>query len=198
MSMKNSSDTTGNRTRDLPTWSAVPQPTAPPRAPISLRYILILFPYLRIVLPCALFSSRFPTKILYVFLVPSMRATCPAHLILLENTRTNFDCKQKPRSNSLRNFLVSVTVLLLNPNILNTQFSSTLCLWSSLYVTGRVSHPYIRTHNIISISCITNLFKFVQPNARAANTYALFHTIYPTATRTEDGRKQNTKTSVTI
>ena len=32
MSMKNSNDTIGNRTRDLPTCSAVPQPTAPPRA----------------------------------------------------------------------------------------------------------------------------------------------------------------------
>jgi hypothetical protein len=31
--MKNSSDTNGNRTRDLPTCSAVPQPTAPPRTP---------------------------------------------------------------------------------------------------------------------------------------------------------------------
>jgi len=29
--MKNSNDTIGNRTRDLPTCSAVPQPTAPPR-----------------------------------------------------------------------------------------------------------------------------------------------------------------------
>jgi len=33
MSMKNSNDTIGNRTRDLPTCSAVSQPTAPPRAP---------------------------------------------------------------------------------------------------------------------------------------------------------------------
>jgi len=31
--MRNSSDTIGNRTRDLPTCSAVPQPIAPPRAP---------------------------------------------------------------------------------------------------------------------------------------------------------------------
>ena len=31
--MKNSSDTSGNRTRDLPACSAVPQRTAPPRAP---------------------------------------------------------------------------------------------------------------------------------------------------------------------
>jgi hypothetical protein len=33
MSMKNSSDTIRNRTRDLPACSAVPQPTAPPSAP---------------------------------------------------------------------------------------------------------------------------------------------------------------------
>src|SRR5215470_5240198 len=31
MSMKNSNDTIGNRTRALPVFSAVPQPTAPPR-----------------------------------------------------------------------------------------------------------------------------------------------------------------------
>ena len=31
MSMKNSNETIGNGTRDLPTCSAVPQPTAPPR-----------------------------------------------------------------------------------------------------------------------------------------------------------------------
>jgi len=33
--MKNSNDTIGNRTRDLPTCSAVPQPTALPRAPCT-------------------------------------------------------------------------------------------------------------------------------------------------------------------
>jgi hypothetical protein len=36
MSMKNS-DTIGNRTRDLPSCSAVPQPTVPPRAPSRLE-----------------------------------------------------------------------------------------------------------------------------------------------------------------
>ena len=35
MSMKNSNNTIGNRTRDLPACSAVPQPTAPPRAPVE-------------------------------------------------------------------------------------------------------------------------------------------------------------------
>jgi hypothetical protein len=33
MSMKNSDHTIGNRNRDLPVYSAVPQPTEPPRAP---------------------------------------------------------------------------------------------------------------------------------------------------------------------
>jgi len=33
MSMKNSNDTIGNQTRDLPACNAVPQPTALPRAP---------------------------------------------------------------------------------------------------------------------------------------------------------------------
>jgi len=37
MSMKNSSDTIGNRTRDLPSWSAVPQLTALPRAPAVMN-----------------------------------------------------------------------------------------------------------------------------------------------------------------
>ena len=37
MSMKNNNDTIGNRARDLLTCSAVPQPTAPPRAP-NLNY----------------------------------------------------------------------------------------------------------------------------------------------------------------
>jgi hypothetical protein len=33
ISIKNSNDTIGNRTRDLPTCNAVPHPTAPPRTP---------------------------------------------------------------------------------------------------------------------------------------------------------------------
>ena len=36
MSMKNSDDTIGNRSHDLPTCSAVPQPTAPPRTYLEL------------------------------------------------------------------------------------------------------------------------------------------------------------------
>jgi hypothetical protein len=38
--MKISNDTIGNRTGDLPTSSAVPQPTAPPRAPWTAGTII--------------------------------------------------------------------------------------------------------------------------------------------------------------
>jgi len=40
--MKNSSDTIGNRTRDLSVCSAVPQPTVPPHAPKICWYTLKL------------------------------------------------------------------------------------------------------------------------------------------------------------
>ena len=40
MSLKNSNDTIGNRTSDLPACSAVPQPTAPPRAPFKLCTVI--------------------------------------------------------------------------------------------------------------------------------------------------------------
>jgi hypothetical protein len=43
MSTKNSNDLIGNRTRDLPACSAVPQPTAPPRAPKYLRVDINIF-----------------------------------------------------------------------------------------------------------------------------------------------------------
>jgi len=39
MSMKNSNDTIGNRTRNLPTCSVMPQPTALPRAPIRVSIL---------------------------------------------------------------------------------------------------------------------------------------------------------------
>jgi hypothetical protein len=45
--MKNSNVTIGNRSCDLPVCSAVPQPTAPPRAPPPLPVqIIFIFPKL--------------------------------------------------------------------------------------------------------------------------------------------------------
>jgi hypothetical protein len=54
--MKYSSDTIENRTRNLPVCSAMPQPTAPPRAPITI--ILFVIPF-----NCNSFLSR---KVTYV------------------------------------------------------------------------------------------------------------------------------------
>jgi hypothetical protein len=47
MSMKNSNDTIGNRTRDLPACRAVPQLTAPSRAP-QLPTVETLFSFIDI------------------------------------------------------------------------------------------------------------------------------------------------------
>ena len=55
-----------------------------PPHPTSWRSVLILFSHLSLGLPSGLFPSSFPTKTLYTPLISSIRATCPAHLILLD------------------------------------------------------------------------------------------------------------------
>ena len=56
---------------------------SPQPLPTSWRPVLILSSHLCLCLPNSLFSSGFPTKTLYTPLPSSIRATCPAHLILL-------------------------------------------------------------------------------------------------------------------
>ena len=55
-----------------------------PSHPPSLRSILILFSHLRLGLPSGPFPSGFHIKILYTPLFSPIRATCPAHLILID------------------------------------------------------------------------------------------------------------------
>jgi hypothetical protein len=56
----------------------------PPPHTLSLRSIPIPFSHLIVGLSSSLVPSGFPTKTLYTFLSSDMRATCPAHLILLD------------------------------------------------------------------------------------------------------------------
>ena len=91
-----------------------------------------------------------------------IRATCPAHHILLHFiTRTILGEQYKSFSFSLCNLLHSpVTSSLLGPNILlNTMFSNTLFFLSSRNVSDQVSHPCKTTGEIIVLYIL--IFKFL-------------------------------------
>jgi hypothetical protein len=74
----------------------------------SWRPIFILQSHLRLSLPSGLLPSDFPTKILYTSLLSLIRATWPAHLILLDLiSRKIFCVTYRSFSSSLCSFLHS-------------------------------------------------------------------------------------------
>ena len=79
-------------------------------------------------------------------LLSPIRATCPAHFILYLITPTTLGEQYSSLSSSLCSFLRSLVTLSL---LLNTLFSNTLSLRSSLNVSDQVSHPYKTTGKII-------------------------------------------------
>jgi hypothetical protein len=64
--------------------------------------------HIRLGLPGGLFPSGFPTNNLYTFLFSLIRATCPAHLILLYTTKNASYLKLSNLLTFLKNHLLEI------------------------------------------------------------------------------------------
>ena len=107
--------------------------------PILISFRLIVS------LPIGFLLSDFPTKSLYTLLLFSIRATCPAHLSILDViTRKKFGEEYRACSSYSCSLLHSpVTSSVLGPDIfLSTLLPKTLSLSSSRNMSDQVSHPY--------------------------------------------------------
>jgi len=123
--------------------------------------------HLNIILPSTPGPFKWPLSLrfshqnrMYTFTLP-IRATCPAHLIRLDLfNRIILVEEYSSLSSSLCNFLHSlVNSSLFSSNILlDTLFSNTLSLHSSLSVSDQVSHPYKTTGKIIFLYILIFVF----------------------------------------
>ena len=132
----------------------------------SWRSILIIYSYLSLGIPSDLFLSGFPTKTLYTPLPSLIRATYPAHLIILYFTTRNILGEDyRSLSSSLCSFLHStVNSSHLGPNILlNTRINYIKVdlhkhLWIWLYLWPK--HVVSITSNDVqsNTTSLTNIF----------------------------------------
>ena len=138
-----------------------PDKSSPCRLPSHFLKI-----YHNIFLPSTPGSSRFFLSLTFphqnpVYTSPLIPATCPAHLILLDLiTRTILGKEYRLLSFLLCSFLhSSLTSSPLGPNIpLNTLFSNTLSLRSSLNLSHHVSHPYTTRGKLIHLCFLNFVF----------------------------------------
>ena len=106
------------------TWASSIQ-SIPPHL-TSWRPILILYSHLVLGLPSGLFPSGFPTKTLYTTFFSPIRATCPAHLILLDFiTRPILGEQYRSLSTSLCSFLHPLSPRLSKAQIFSAPYSQT-------------------------------------------------------------------------
>jgi hypothetical protein len=123
-----------------------------PQNPVSLRYILIFSTNLPLDLPSGLFTSGYPTNLLYASFFSLVNAASPVNLNLLDFIiLIILGTVYKLRNSSLCSFLHSpVTSSLLGPNIiLSTLFSNTIIPCFLHSVRDQVSRPHTTKRKII-------------------------------------------------
>jgi hypothetical protein len=106
---------------------------------------ILIFSHLRLGRPNGLFASGFLTKALYVFLIPSIHATCPAQLTPLDLITYNILRSVQVVKLFICSVLqASTPSSLLGPNIpLRILFSNSLSLFYSLSMRDHVSGTLI-------------------------------------------------------